>query len=487
MVHGFARLESLTITRQKAVDISAVPATLVIGLNEEVPIARAELILSEGLEVEHNGCMQKTYVADLVVSFKNLNEPRAFIEASIDNAYKNKEGVVSKFDCSATIFVDLPAAEFPSFMERQKNGLTASFSFYSERSLATLADYHWVKSEINDLQICYHVGTSKNPTWYADSLEKQATIFLVKLAASSYSQVQKITSELSQSAAKFDKPLRHNGKDISKIAEIISDLKAALRKREPEPADDTGYSKFWFHSVDEFQRKISHLNVARQKELMQQFDTVWGTFDLVSVISGGEDGHSASQSGFDPKPEELESVATQMLALRPLRSPTLESILVNALIYAETIEFARNVLSKEKIFGIRVPSKVRKKEQSELKTLGYLLWGFFLEVIKIGLTVLASFAITNENVIAAWVVATGFTLFRWWNNTFAAAQKDSNKEQRLLLEMCAAHQMSNKYNYNARLLRQTLYEVCSQGAVFSPMIFTILDMQIQEGIHNDRA
>lgn len=34
MVHGFARLESLTITKQKAVDISAVPATLVIGLNE---------------------------------------------------------------------------------------------------------------------------------------------------------------------------------------------------------------------------------------------------------------------------------------------------------------------------------------------------------------------------------------------------------------------------------------------------------------------
>ena len=33
MVHGFAKLESLTITRQKAVDISADPETLVIDLD----------------------------------------------------------------------------------------------------------------------------------------------------------------------------------------------------------------------------------------------------------------------------------------------------------------------------------------------------------------------------------------------------------------------------------------------------------------------
>ena len=481
MLHAFARIESLTITRQKPVDTSEDPQASEISLYEEVPVVRSELLFRNGIEVEHKGCKQTTYIADLEISFRDLNESRNFIDASVAYSSKNDEGQVQKFEYTVTVHVTLAKAELPNFLERMKLGLAVVISFNLEKPLVTSNDWSWVTSAMGDLLIVYQGGTVRAPNWCADSIEAQANLFVEPLALTSHSQLGRIMLDLSKSAAKTNRIIRAEGEDLVMIKDMIVSLKYSLRQIEPNPSDESVFSNFLSDEPDSFKKRIAKLDATRQKELTKQFDTVWNTFDLASVISGGEEGYGASQSGFDPKPDELELVATQMLALRPLRSPTLESIVVNALIYAETIEFARNVLSKEKMFGIRVPSKVRKKEQSELKILGYLLWGFFIEAVKIGLTVLASFVITNENVIAAWVVATGFTLFRWWNNTFTDAQKHSNKEQRLLLEMCAVHQMSNKFNYNARLLRQALYEVCSQGAVFSPMIFTILDMQIQEG------
>ena len=478
MVQGFARLESVSIAIKGATSSSEHESEF-ISLPEEL-YAHAQLALLRGLELEYKGCKQTTWAADLDIYFRALKEPRLVISASIDRTYENDEGVVHKFDFSISWNLYLPKSEFQNFVERLKFGFATSISFDLLNPLKTSDEELLVTSGIVDLNVVYYLGIAKTPNWYAGSISRQADLVLEPLALSTGSQVHKILLELSQSAGNADRILRADDKELTTIREMISDLRASLRKREQDLSGQYAYSTLWFAQPAEFLERISQFDAVRRKELTKQYDIVWATFNLSNIIAIGEEEMGARKIGFDPTSDELELVAHQLLQLRPLRSKTLEKILVNALLYAETIEFARIVLSKEKSYGVRISSTVRKTELFTGKAIVLLLWELLFEVLKVGLTVGVSFLITSENATAAWVVATGFTLFRWWYNTFTAGQKDNIKEHKLLQEMCDVHQLSNNQNYNPRLLRNRLYEVSSQGAIFSPLIFSILDMQIRE-------
>jgi hypothetical protein len=46
--------------------------------------------------------------------------------------------------------------------------------------------------------------------------------------------------------------------------------------------------------------------------------------------------------------------------------------------------------------------------------------------------------------------------------------------------MAALHALSNNPNYNPQFLRDQLIDVSNHGAKFSPLIFSILDLQIAD-------
>ena len=167
-----------------------------------------------------------------------------------------------------------------------------------------------------------------------------------------------------------------------------------------------------------------------------------------------------------------------------MRSDELERILISSLIYAETIAFARTILSKNKLMGMSIPTTLIKKstEYEDVKSIAMALWvttkHLSVEGIKIALTFAFAFFLSNENHTAAWVVTTGYTLFRWWREVALNLGKKGLSEIELLQEMAGFHKLVDDQVNNPRLLHEKLYKITDQGAVFSPCVFTLIDRQI---------
>jgi hypothetical protein len=139
--------------------------------------------------------------------------------------------------------------------------------------------------------------------------------------------------------------------------------------------------------------------------------------------------------------------------------------------------------------GFSLPEKIIKDKEADygffsmLKIYAQAIWQtakyLLIDGLKIALTFAVAFTVTNENHTASWIVTTGYTVFRWWRHIFLESKKTDSKELDLLTKMVNVHQDANNHYYNPRYLREKLYDVSKAGAVYSPLVFSILDLQIK--------
>ena len=330
----------------------------------------------------------------------------------------------------------------------------------------------------------YLVGHPQYPNWYEPALASNTNALIGNLSFRQYSQTAVIVGQLVGSAAASHLLLEADDKRVETAIELISDLRVATRERKIDPLIDDSYSNLWDHSLLNFQQAISSLEEVERKKLADQYDRLWGNFNITSAIQFGENENGALASGFEPNADELDSVARRLVTLTPMRSDELERILISSLIYAETIAFARKILSKEKLMGMTIPTVIIKKsaEYDGVKSIAIAVWAttknIAVDCIKIALTFALAFIVSNENHIAAWIVATGYTLFRWWREMALIMGKKDLSEIELLLKMAVFHKLVDDQSSNPRLLREQLYKITDKGAVFSPWVFTLIDRQI---------
>lgn len=213
----------------------------------------------------------------------------------------------------------------------------------------------------------------------------------------------------------------------------------------------------------------------------RRYDAIWRHFDAAKTIAEGEAQYGPGTQGLQPKTVELEHVAQQLLALGPIRSPLLEWALVDALIYCECVAFAQTFLSGNTLLGVAVPGELKGVSLSALgwKSLGKSVLGLLSESLKLLATFIFSVVVAQENMQSAWVITTGITAARWLRKAILAhAPNPSQKKHELLARMLNCQHLASGPDFNARLLREHLYKVTTDGAVFSPWVFNILDKRI---------
>jgi hypothetical protein len=151
--------------------------------------------------------------------------------------------------------------------------------------------------------------------------------------------------------------------------------------------------------------------------------------------------------------------------------------------------FARSIKSTEKIFGVKVPSRINKNKEvdtsyagltKELRTSIWTTTKYLVsEFIKIVITFGVSAFITNENLTASWTITTGYTLFRWWRRIHFIRNEPEIQQSTVLHKMIQVQTLANKQTFNAQYTRTKLVQASDEGAVFSPLVFSILDRQIK--------
>jgi len=77
------------------------------------------------------------------------------------------------------------------------------------------------------------------------------------------------------------------------------------------------------------------------------------------MIQYGDAKKSEQLDGFDPKVHEIEELAGKLLSLKVARSKTLEDCVLDALVFSETIAFARTFYSKKKMLGMKLQEPLK--------------------------------------------------------------------------------------------------------------------------------
>lgn len=493
MFEGFTKIQSVAIRKFKPIYF---PSDSEDGdrdrYNEEVTI-NSQLILKRELKVGYKGCVESTKIVEITFNFEDEISPSASLFIEANNGYEDeredeKDEAITTFHLTAKLTIKLPKSELQEFLKY----LNTDFYIYICGSLNNKTDIKlekpWLYIDIQGFEYAYLIN-QKQVNWYYDGLHSIASTYLRNLSIGDRGQVSRIVSELSESSAKAGLILNEDDKDFEIVVELIKNLRCALRSNEADPSADYDYSNLWFQDAAEFQAAIKKMPDAEQKEIIEKYDELWTNIDISAAVNYGEDEYGAIAKGFDPKQDEIEDVAAMFLKLKTLHSKTLEQILINSLIYTETIAFARAALSKKKFLGTFVPSKiikstdVVKEDMSYFKTIVKAFWDItkliFFDAVKIATTFAIAFVISNEDKLIAWIITTGYTVFRWWREAYAASLTPQDKRYVLLEKMIQLHKLSRNYNYDARHLKNQLNEVSKEGAVFSPYIFTLLDLQIE--------
>lgn len=212
--------------------------------------------------------------------------------------------------------------------------------------------------------------------------------------------------------------------------------------------------------------------------------TQFGSITILRAFLGlGRKNSQPVKDGFNPNVEDIEEVASRLLMLKSIYSRSLETLIISSLIYCETIAFARTVVSSEKMFGSKVSTEIKGSDSGGfVETVGkatrQVVLYYIKEALKIGLTYGISSILTGNEVIANWVITCSYTVCRWY-----FANKNANTDfevtsYSLLGKLVTLHTYFNKGVVNFPLLRYQLYNLETEGARFSPIVYEVLDRVI---------
>jgi hypothetical protein len=470
-----------------------------IDFSEESTI-ESKLIFKSELKISYRGVTQKTQVADVTFNFENAIKPSASFHIEIDEGddyYADDEDEdddgeadekpLESFKLKTRLKVNLPTSELQYFLDNLKTDFCVYiYCNLTEKSNLVL-DKTYNNFDIDYFEYSYLINNNQ-ARWYRYGLQSIAITFLQKLSIGYSGQLRQIIEELSESAARADLVIDEDNKDLETVLELVRDLRCALREKIDDPTAAYDFSNLWQRDSTEFLTAIETFSKPEQKELIDKYDHLWTNIDIASGLKWGEDKFGAISKGFDPVQNQIEDVAAMFLKLKVLRSHKLEQILITTLIFSEAIAFGRNLFAKKKSSGITAtPRFISSKEiddpsyfQIIIKTLTETGKVMGLEAIKLVSTFFIAFFVTNENIMATWIVTTGYTVFRWWRQVFIASLTPENKGYALLDKMIQIYMISSNYNFDANLLKERLLEISKEGAVFSPYLFALLDLQINK-------
>lgn len=292
-------------------------------------------------------------------------------------------------------------------------------------------------------------------------------------------QVQLIAREIAESASTTALTRQEALSLIEKVGNLLADLRSAMRPHEPAPGEQFG--TIWLLRPDEFEQLLGKYDAEQQKTLRARYDMVWLHYDSMLAMTEGEKKYGAPKDGFQPKADELEEVVRQYLALPAGRSRFLEWVLVDALLYCECIAFAQTVLSEKTFLGMKVASELTGVSTSlkrSAKELGKLALRGVGELVVIALTFLGASVLTAQDSQSAWVVTTGVTAARWIRKAIVLthAKTPEQIQYQLLRDMSSVQRAVTKVpDFSASHLMDQLNRLSEKGAVFSPLVYRLLD------------
>lgn len=162
----------------------------------------------------------------------------------------------------------------------------------------------------------------------------------------------------------------------------------------------------------------------------------------------------------------MEHVANMYLGNQWMKSKTLEWILIDAILFAETVEFGKvvNDVPAQKFFSI----------------LGRSVWETvkfaFSEGLALVITAFVSSIIDSTQGTVFWIAFATITIIRWLRPMRFEQIKAKAKNRILLFEMIGVYESKMKsYSFNPRLLRELIYDLEKKGAVYSPWVYHLLD------------
>lgn len=292
-------------------------------------------------------------------------------------------------------------------------------------------------------------------------------------------QVAMICNELAQGIANLDdEDLRLQR--LKEVIELIAEARGAFKV----PLGGTGdqYNDNAY-SLDKaaFAQFIEQFEAKRQEELKASYNQLWRHFVLVDTVRLGETAAGPVSAGFKCFQEDLDMVACRYAKLGSVRSKTLETLLIDALVLGEGLGFAQHVFSDQKLLGRAIPSAIEApnawaKLRSET---GQSIWNFILEVVKIAVTYAIALTLTQEDRIATWVVVTGVTATRWLRKAFFWKELNPKlKLNEVLTKMAWVSETFKRSDFNALGARNHVHALALEGVTFSPWVLNILDRRI---------
>lgn len=430
---------------------------------------------------EHSDCRQ---ICNIRVTFDG---------ADFGDATRSDENVqltvsVAYFDADLTLHVQAPKSVEALFLQSIHQGIqltvTGSIGLSDDREIVIDPANGHILKKMEKANLLWEIGESDPPQWVGPTIKELVRAKFEKYPLLHRSQVRQVYQEFADSYLNDMSSPIPTTEEVDDIVEVISDVRSSLRPYEKVPGDEDSFGSIWFSSPQHAKEISVKLSSDESEIFCKKYDTLWGNFDIHAIVQSGEKDHGALAEGYEPKAEEIEEAAHKLLKMDSRRfSETLENVLINALIYVETVGFVRYVYSKEKIFGHIVSSQLKgrsnEKVDNPFVALSKFLWKCGVEALIIGLTFAAAHFVTSQDPTSSWVITTGLTLYRWALNLVREIYAgDRKRNLKLASSMIELHALTNKPIFSSQYVYAEAVRVSQQGAVFSPAVMLLLERQI---------
>lgn len=315
---------------------------------------------------------------------------------------------------------------------------------------------------LSDIRMKVITGRVETPRWVLSSRAEEVSDALREMHAGEIGQVRTIVNELASSASRLSASHEALEDLISQLG-FLRDVRSAFHL--PKKIEGfEGYDIFSLWPAD-FLALVATRPEQERTSLTREYDEVWRHFRMWHVVKNGEVKSGAPRYGFEPKVDELESIAFRLLRDPRLFSPTLEWALMDALIYAECVAFKDSVPFEDEILGVPVTEIV--------KLVGYILG----EAVTLLATYLIAGFLGGGDRHVTWTITTGVTAARWV--CMAVVGRKSKSRGALMAQMASTHELLKSQHFDAANFRASLYKAASEGAVFSPWVYRLLEGRIR--------
>lgn len=470
-------------------------AKIIDSTSNDLFILESNGLLEQLIEIRCGDCSEFIRTCNIHVVFDEAVPEDAYpqnkcvkLTAFVQNYVRNVDGNLVSFDVDLTLRILVPGARKARFLQAIYHGLqitvTGCIESVDRRKINVDEEISYIEQPLEQVHVLWGVGQSERPIWYDQARKQAIWACFENYPLWQQSQVERIYQDFANSFANVEPLKIPTSDEVDSINEVISDVRSSLRPYEKEPGGEDAFGSIWFSEPRYAKTVAAKLPSDEAEKFCKKFDTLWKNFETSRVVKDGESNYGAQHEGFEPKADEIELAAEKLMALSNDHfSETLENVLINALIYTETVEYARYIYSKEKFLGQTVASPLRGLNKdggkNELGGMGKMIGKTLMEFFSIGLTFVVAYFVTNQDSNSSWTITTGITLYRWLFKLLIELKGDKQQKQiDLALAMMNLHAFTIRPDVNPAIVRQEVIRVSQLGAIFSPAVINLLDRQI---------